>query len=163
MIDLICRFVDKIEKCFLNLFENIGLKKFVKFYLLHKGIMRYLVFGGFTTLINIIIFYLFKKIFYYSTTISNVIAWFMAVLFAYFTNKFFVFYSQTSKIIEILKEMSRFFSARIFTLIFETVFLNIFIDYYNFNSIIMKIISNIIVIILNFVLSKLYIFKEKGN
>ena len=59
--------------------------------------------------------------------------------------------------------MLSFFGARIFTLIVETIYLNITIDYLGYNSIFMKIISNILVIIINFVFSKLFIFKKNAE
>ncbi|MBP3596583.1 MAG: GtrA family protein [Clostridia bacterium] len=157
------KIIDAVEEFFLNLFEKIGLKFFTKYYRDHKEGMRYLVFGGLTTIVNIIIFTLVHDLFNLSTTFSNVIAWIVAVIFAYITNKFFVFYTKAKDFKDLAREISSFFSARIFTLVIETIFLNIFIDNLGFNSIFMKVISNIIVIILNFVFSKIFIFKKENK
>ncbi len=163
MKKMMCKFVDIVEEFFLKIFEKIGLKKITDWYRLHKEGMRYLVFGGLSTVVNILIFMFFQNLIGFSTTISNIIAWIVAVLFAYITNKLFVFYSESNNIINLLKEIASFLGARIFTLIIETIYLNITIDYFNFNSILMKIISNIIVIILNFIFSKIFIFKNNSK
>lgn len=160
---MIGKIIDTVEEFFLKLFEKIGLKFFTKYYREHKEGMRYLVFGALSTIVNIISFTLAYDLFKLSTTTSNIIAWIVAVIFAYLTNKFFVFFTKAENIKDLIREISSFFGARVFTLVVETIFLNIFIDNLGFNSIIMKIISNILVIILNFIFSKLFIFKNKEN
>ena len=163
MINLMCKIVDIIEEFFLKIIEKIGLKKFTEFYRNHKEGMRYLVFGAFTTVVNIVVFEICKNLWDMSTTISNIIAWILAVFFAYITNKWFVFYAKAESIKKLFFELSSFFAARVFTLVVETMFLYATIDYYGLNSILMKIISNILVIILNFILSKLFIFKKTNS
>lgn len=161
--------VDTTEGFFLNIFKKIGLKKLVDWYLSHQEGMRYLVFGALSTVINIVVFAIFSNILKNSshitselvTTISNIIAWIFAVLFAYITNKLSVFNSKTNSYKDLIKEILYFFGARVFTLIIETIFLNIFINQLHFNEILMKVFSNIIVIIINFILSKILIFKNK--
>lgn len=155
--------IDKIEEFFLKIAEKIGLKKLADWYRVHKEGMRYLVFGVLSTIINIVVFAICERILHLSTIISNVIAWIIAVLFAYITNKLYVFDSKTTKKQELAKEIISFFSARIFTLVIETIFLKIVIDKLGFNEILMKIISNVIVIFLNYVFSKIFIFKEEKN
>ena len=152
--------IDKIENFFLKLAEKIGLKKLADLYRKHIEGMRYLVFGALSTVINIFVFAICAKGLNFSTTLSNVIAWIVAVLFAYITNKLYVFDSKTSRLKELGKEIISFFSARIATLVIETVFLWIVIDKLGFNEILMKIVSNIIVIILNYIFSKVFIFKK---
>lgn len=159
----LCKIVDAVEEFFLKIFEKIGLKGFVELYREHREGMRYLVFGGLTTVVNIVVFAICKDLCELSTISSNIIAWIIAVLFAYITNKLFVFYSKADSLEDLGREIISFFGARIFTLLVETAFLKITVDYYEFNSIIMKIISNIIVIILNFVFSKLFIFSKNSN
>ena len=153
--------IDKIEEFFLKIAEKIGLKKLADWYREHREGMRYLVFGVLSTIINIVVFAICERILHLSTIISNVIAWIIAVLFAYITNKLYVFDSKTTKKQELAKEIISFFSARIFTLVIETIFLKIVIDKLGFNEILMKIISNVIVIFLNYVFSKIFIFKEE--
>lgn len=153
--------IDKIENFCLKILEKIGLKMLADWYRKHQEGMRYLVFGGLATVVNIIIFAICGKILNFSTTISNIIAWILSVLFAYTTNKLWVFESKTENKKDLIKEIASFFGARIFTLVVETIFLWAVIDKLGFNDILMKILSNIIVIILNFILSKIWIFKKE--
>ena len=155
--------IDKIEEFFLKIADNIGLKKLADWYRAHKEGMRYLVFGALSTVLNIVVFAICAKLARLSTTISNTIAWIAAVLFAYVTNKIYVFNSKTTGIKDLVREILSFFGARIATLVLETAFLWVVIDKLGFNDIFMKIISNIIVIILNFVFSKIFIFKKEKN
>lgn len=163
------KIVDSVEGFFLKFLKKIGLGKLVDLYMVHQEGMRYLVFGGLSTIINIGVFVIFSNILKASsqlsselvTTISNIIAWILAVLFAYITNKLSVFDSKTNNFKELLREILYFFGARIFTLVIETIFLNVTINKLQFNEILMKVFSNIIVIIINFILSKLLIFKKK--
>ena len=152
--------IDKIEELVLKILEKIGLKKLADIYRKNQEAMRYLVFGALTTVINIIVFAICSKMADLSTTISNIIAWIIAVLFAYVTNKLYVFDSKTFKLKDLAREIFSFFSARIATLVIETAFLWVVIDKLGFNEILMKIISNIIVIILNYIFSKIFIFKK---
>ncbi len=153
--------IDKVEEFFLKIAEKIGLKKLADLYRKHREGMRYLVFGGLSTVLNIIVFAICAKAMNFSTTISNTIAWIIAVLFAYITNKLYVFDSKTEKKAALIKEIILFFGARVFTLILETAFLWLVIDKLGFNEIFMKIISNILVIILNYIFSKIFIFVKK--
>ena len=143
----------------MELFKKIGLRNFVNWYLEHQEGMRYLIFGGVSTVINIIVFVLLEKI-GLSTLVSNTIAWIISVIFAYITNKMCVFNVRVNNKKELLIEISSFLGCRIFTLIIDEIYMYITIDIFKFNSILMKIISNIIVIILNFIFSKIFIFKK---
>jgi len=152
--------IDKIEEFFLKIAEKIGLKKLADWYRAHREGMRYLIFGALSTVINIVVFAICTKMANLSTAVSNTIAWIVAVLFAYVTNKIYVFNSKTTGVKNLVREILSFFGARIATLVLETAFLWVVIDKLGFNEIFMKIISNIIVIILNFVFSKIFIFKK---
>ena len=153
--------IDKLEEFCLKILEVIGLKSLASWYRKHQEGMRYLIFGALSTVINILVFAICSKVIHLETIRSNIIAWIVAVLFAYVTNKWWVFKSKVSNKKELFKEIMSFFSARVFTLIVETAFLWVVIDKLNWSEIPMKIISNILVIILNFILSKIFIFKDK--
>lgn len=153
--------IDKIEEFCLKIIEKMGLKTLADWYRKHKEGMRYLVFGVLSTIVNIIVFSVCSITANLTITVSNVIAWIAAVIFAYITNKLWVFNSKTENIKDLLREIIAFFGARIFTLVFETIFLIVFIDKLQFNTILMKIVSNFLVIVLNFVFSKILIFKKK--
>ena len=92
--------------------------------------------------------------------ISNVISWVISVLFMYITNKLFVFKSKTNNKSELFKEFLSFVLARVFTLVIETLILYLGSKVLNINDIIVKIIAQVVIIILNYILSKLWIFKK---
>lgn len=150
---------DSIENFFLKIFNKIGLKTFVLWYVKHQEGMRYLIFGGISTIINIIVF-MALDCFGVPTLTSNFIAWIISIIFGYVTNKMCVFYSITSSKKELLQEATSFLGCRVFTLIIDEMYMYITVDILSFNSLVMKIISNIIVIFLNFVFSKIWIFKK---
>jgi putative flippase GtrA len=81
--------------------------------------------------------------------------------FAYLTNKLFVFQSKTNGIKELLKEMCSFIGCRLVTAVVEVVMMMVTVGFWKWNSILMKIVTNIVVMILNFIFSKIIIFKNK--
>lgn len=131
--------------------------KLFDLYKKYKEIINYLIFGGLTTLISIITYALFAKVFHIDYLISNILSWIIAVLFAYITNKIFVFESKSKKNI---KEITSFFFFRVVSLIMEMVILYIFVDMLHIDDLVTKIIAQIIVIVSNYVFSKLFIFKK---
>ncbi len=126
----------------------------------NKSIILYLIFGVLSTILNIVAYTVCIRFFNMHLVISNIIAWIFAVTFAFFTNKIFVFESNTSGKRGIIREMILFYYYRIVSLLIETVLLYIFVDILNINDLIMKVITNIIVIILNYFFSKFKIFKN---
>ncbi|MDD3667022.1 MAG: GtrA family protein [Bacteroidales bacterium] len=126
----------------------------------YKSFIYYIVFGVLTTLINIVVYMLCFKMIGISNVISNVIAWFFAVLFAFITNKIWVFSSESFEMSVIIYELISFFGCRIATGMFDIAVMYIFVDLLHTEAIIMKVISNVIVILLNYIASKLVIFKN---
>lgn len=129
----------------------------------YNEIIMYLIIGGLTTLINILAYFLVTHAFLnpkdkLELQIAEVIAWIIAVIFAYYTNKKYVFKVKRNKT---LKEALSFFSSRIVTLLIEMVIMYIFVSLLNFDDKIIKIIAQIIVIILNYVFSKFIVFKKE--
>ncbi len=100
---------------------------------------------------------------HFSVLIGNIIAWVITVIFAYITNKLFVFESKSFKKEVLKKEIVTFTSARVFTLFIEEAMLGIFVNWLKFNSLLIKLIANIVVIIVNYILSKLVIFKDSTS
>ena len=92
--------------------------------------------------------------------IANILSWIITVLFAFLTNRIWVFDSPTSGVQDFLKQMAAFFGGRIITLVVEEAILLVFISILGFNSMIVKIVAQIIVILLNYIISKLIIFKK---
>lgn len=126
----------------------------------YKAIILYLFFGGCTTLINIVTYYISAHLLNFSTAISTFLAWFFAVVVAYITNKIWVFECKSWKREVLVKEVTSFFACRIATGLLDMAFMLIFVDILLCNDLIIKIVSNIVVIILNYVASKLVIFKK---
>lgn len=136
-------------------------EKMKQIYHKYKEIIKYIIFGGFTTIINIITYLILTKIIKLDLLISNVLAWFISVLFAYITNRIFVFNSQNKKVKSILIEISTFYVARIASLVCCDILLfNIMIKVLHINDITTKLILQIIVILMNYILSKFIIFKK---
>lgn len=154
---------EAIEKFFLTLARKIKLGKLADIYETHLEGMRYLVFGALATAVNILVYSLCFYLFNISNATSNVIAWIVAAVFAYYTNKVLVFESKVNTKKELLKEATSFFGCRLLTLAIDQAIMVIAVDKLKFNGFVMKVIANVIVIILNFVFSKLFIFKKKEN
>ncbi|MBO4241908.1 MAG: GtrA family protein [Clostridiales bacterium] len=127
----------------------------------YKSVIMYLIFGVLTTVVNIISFWVFAHPLGLATVPSNIIAWIISCTFAYITNRKWVFESRVKDRNGIIREVISFFTCRLATLGAETLFMWIFIDVLGFNDMIIKAIANIMVIVLNYVASKLIIFAKK--
>lgn len=127
----------------------------------YKGLLSYIFFGICTTIINVVIY----NVCYYKLLVSNVnstiIAWLIAVLFAFITNKIFVFESRSFTFKVIVYEWISFLGCRLATGILDIGIMYIAIDCLDQNAMLWKIISNILTIIINYIASKLIIFKRK--
>lgn len=124
-----------------------------------QGIL-YLIFGVLTTLINVLCYYLAFNGFKIPNLFSTVIAWIISVLFAFVTNRIFVFESKEKGTANIVREISAFFVCRLLTGAMDVLIMWISVDIMNWNSLVWKIISNVLVIILNFFASKIFVFKK---
>ena len=122
-----------------------------------RELVLYVVFGAFTFFVNIAVYFLFEDVLGVNYLISNIIAWFFSVLFAYITNRIWVFESKSP---DILKEMALFFGGRIFSGVVDTALMYLFIDVMMIGDTISKIVVQIIVIVLNYIFSKLTVFKD---
>jgi putative flippase GtrA len=129
----------------------------------YKEMILYAFFGGCTTLVNIFTYYISTRFFHITTVASTIIAWCFAVLFAYITNRKLVFKSENVTIKSITIEFSSFLSCRLFTGAIDLGIMYVFVDLLNLNDLIMKVISNILVIIGNYIASRLLIFKNHSN
>ncbi|MDD4187964.1 MAG: GtrA family protein [Bacilli bacterium] len=126
----------------------------------HKNeeIWDYLIVGGLTTIVSIGSYSILLKLCGFNYIISNILSWILAVVFAYFTNRWFVFKS-TNK--NKLNEFIKFSGSRVTTLVVETGLLMVLIDLIMFDEVWSKVIGQIIVVVLNYIISKLLVFKEK--
>ena len=180
--------IDKMRELLFKIFKRESfLGKLVdKFFT--REIITYIIFGVLTTAVNLVTFYIFKKIFisigwdgvfnkllgsagwdkalellgsgtdYLDAT---VIAWTVAVIFAFVTNKLIVFESKSWKPAVAGKEFVGFIGARLFSLPVELVFMFVMVTLLKWNDFVAKLIVQVIVVILNYVFSKLLIFKNK--
>lgn len=127
----------------------------------HKSFILYVIFGVLTTVVNMAVYGLCYDILKMSNIVSTVIAWFAAVVLAYATNKVWVFNSKSFALKVILYELATFFSCRILTGILDVAIMYFAVDIMAWNGKLFKLISNVLVIILNFIASKLIIFVKK--
>lgn len=125
----------------------------------YRELILYLVFGVLTTVVNIVTYYLCKQV-GIEYQIGNIIAWIFSVLFAFITNKIYVFESNKTDSKTLIKEISSFFSFRLLSLAMDMGCMYILVEVVAIDDMIAKIISNIIVIVANYIFSKLFIFKK---
>lgn len=125
----------------------------------YEQLIAYAVFGVLTTLVNIASFWFFENVIHWNYFWSNNMAWLLSVLFAFFTNKTYVFKSKYTTRFAFLKEMVAFFGARIASLVVDDLIMFVGISLLSMNSMLVKVIDQFIVIAMNYVLSKI-IFKS---
>lgn len=130
------------------------------FYMKHKEVLMYLFFGGLAFFLNLFLFVGIDRILRINELVNNIICWFICVLFQFFTNRTWVFESHVNTFSEFIKQMTSFFSGRIVTLIIEEIILAVFITWLGFNVTITKLAAQIIVIVLNYIISKLWVFNR---
>lgn len=126
-----------------------------------REMISYLIFGVLTTVVNFIFYWLASDVLGIYYIAANVIAWIIAVIFAYITNKLFVFESRSWEPSLVAKELVSFGTARVLSLLFETGFLALTVEILHVPELIAKVIASVFVVIINYVASKLFIFKKK--
>lgn len=141
--------------------ENIYRKIKVK-YFTEDNIEKiaYLFFGGLTTLVNTVSYWVLASQLKINYMIATIIAWIAAVAFAFITNKIFVFKSYNKDLSSFLKEISSFLFFRIVTLFQELGTMFLLVQMVGIKDIIAKIVSTVLVVIANYFASKLFIFKS---
>ena len=126
----------------------------------NKQLLLYLFFGICTTEINIIIYWLLHDALTLSNIVSTILAWLAAVLFAFVTNKVFVFESKRTNTTDRINEVISFFGCRLLTGILDVAIMAFAVDMLQWNGLLWKLISNIIVTIINYIASKYLIFRK---
>lgn len=121
-----------------------------------KEILKYLIVGGLTTVVSIVSYYI-VRLFIENYLVCTVISWIFAVAFAYITNRVFVFNSKRENV---FKECTEFVFSRILSLVAEVAVMYLLVDFLNISDKISKIIVQVIIVILNYIFSKLFVFKE---
>ena len=138
--------------------------------LVNKETVLYLVFGVLATVLNILLFYLFINVWKMSTGLGNLLDTIICILFQYFTNRIWVFESKNNGK-EAIKEFIQFILARSLTAIIDQIFVVVGVDFFvakyvsysqqGIFSVGIKILSNVVVIVLNYIFSKLFVFNKK--
>jgi putative flippase GtrA len=127
----------------------------------YKGMVAYVLFGAVTTAANLAVYYLCYNICGMGNDLSVVLSWVAAVLVAFLTNKPFVFESHDWSPKVLFPEMLHFFGCRLGTGVLELVLMHVTVEILNFPGFLMKLLVNVVVIILNYVASKLLVFRNK--
>lgn len=131
-----------------------------KIFIKYQEIIVYVIFGVLTTAVNLAVYFILKYAGVYYL-ISNIAAWVAGVLFAYVTNRKYVFYSKITGVREIIREMALFFAGRLFSGATDMILMYTCVDLLKFDDGISKIVINVIVIVINYLVSKLIVFKDR--
>lgn len=126
----------------------------------HYDILAYLFFGVLTTVVNYVVYLPCYNLLHISAAVSNVIAWAVAVAFAYVTNKPFVFHSHDWSAQTVIPELGKFVGSRIASGGLETLIIFLTVDCLLWNGNVMKLVTSVLVVILNYIASKLLVFRK---
>ena len=143
--------------------EKTMIKQIKTYIVKYQSIIKYTVFGLLTTLINMLVYHVCFNGMGIQNVPSTVIAWFLAVAFAFVTNKLWVFDSKLFDGKTLLHEISTFLGCRIATGLLDIAIMYVAVDLMHWNSTIWKLISNVLVIIINYIASRLVIFKKRES
>lgn len=141
-------------------------EKVIDLYKKYREVIQYLIFGVLTTVVNFVVFFVLRAVFGEDPireNLYNLVANIVAILFAYFTNRIFVFQSKAKGFKAVALEMFSFFSCRALTTLNDMFVFWLGFTVLGFKDIYVKIVSQVIVIVLNYILSKLVIFRKKGG
>ena len=136
------------------------MEKIKELYFKYKEIINYLIIGALTTAVSLVVYYISVFTFLnpenaFQLQIANILSWVAGVAFAYFTNRKFVF--------DKIKEASKFVLSRVLTLLIDMLIMFLGVTVLHSNDKIIKLISQIAIIILNYVFSKLFVFRKKES
>ena len=141
------------------------MQKIKELYFKYEEIINYLIVGALTTLITLVTYFLFTNTFLSGKSdldiqIANVLSWICAVIFAYFTNRKFVFKSKVKGQKQV-KEIINFFGSRVASLLIDMSLMFLLFSIMHINDAICKLITQVVVIVMNYVLAKIIVFKKK--
>lgn len=131
----------------------------MKLYNKYREIIDYIIFGGLTTLVNIVAFFIFETLLGWPYLIANAVAIVLSILFAYITNKLFVFKTRNMTFNENMIEFLKFIGFRLVSGLADMAAMWMLVDLISIDTNIAKLLTQFIVVILNYVFSKLFIFK----
>lgn len=127
-----------------------------------RSILMYLIMGGWTTVVNIVVYWICEEMFHLDYRISTTVAWVFAVVFAYIVNKRFVFKSVTNTWRDRFAEMGSFFGFRVLSFFMDLGTMMVLVGLLSINGTVSKILANVIVLVANYIFSKKFIFKDRS-
>jgi len=127
----------------------------------YRQLILYFVFGGLTFLVSMVSYVFCVRALGLDVLIANIVSWILAVLFAFFTNRKWVFDGEGGGSRSLLRQMASFFGGRLFTLAVEELILAVFVTWLRFDGVIVKVVAQVVVIVLNYFISKFWVFKKK--
>lgn len=126
----------------------------------YRSLLAYCFFGLMTSVVNFLVYYPLLNLSQLSATVCNIIAWAIAVIFSFITNKPIVFGSHDWSLKKVGSEFGRFAACRLFSGILETAFIFLSVDVFALDGNMMKIIASLFVVVFNYVSSKILVFKK---
>lgn len=129
----------------------------------YESVVRYLFFGICTTIVNIAVYFVCSRVCGMRVVMATSVAWIVSVVFAYITNRIWVFKSIRQGFFSIFKETVSFFACRLSTGFLDVCFMFVFVDILGCGDVVTKMFSNLIVIILNYVASKVFVFRNGSS
>lgn len=141
--------------------KNEILDKIYMIFRKNKEMILYLIFGGCTTIINIVSYFVLYNYMKVTNFYSTIISWIFAVVFAFITNRNIVFNSKKNSFKYKLIEFFSFFGCRLMTGVLDVCIMLVAVDWMRWSALVWKIISNILVIVINYIASKFFVFREE--
>jgi len=129
----------------------------------NNKVLRYIFYGGLATLVNLVTYYLLRSLLHLPIVPANILSVFTAMMFAYFTNSRFVFESKSRGLKERFPEFVRFVAGRLFTMVVEVGGVWFMADVLKIHDYVAKLIIQFIVLVLNYIISKLLVFTKKKD
>lgn len=125
--------------------------------LYNNSVVRYIFFGGCTTMVNLVSFYILRKV-GMELNIANIISIVLAILFAYVVNSLFVFQDKCETLADHIQPFIKFVSARLVTMVIEVGGVWLFVEKLGMKDMVGKIVTNVVVLVLNYIFSKFFVF-----
>lgn len=150
-----------------DIFDRLMSLKFFSFarpfYINYKEMLLYVLFGGITTIISVFTFTIVYEFFSINEHVANVISWLLAVLFAFVTNRTWVFKDTLDNNSSVLVQAISFYAGRFATLVVEELIIFVFISKLNFNAVSVKVATQVIILVLNYLVSKFFVFRQRSS
>lgn len=128
--------------------------------IVNKETLAYMIWGGITAFLTVVLYFLFVNLTSMNVAVSNTVANIIGIICAYYTNKKYVFDTSDKSPEESKKELFRFFSGRIITFVFETILLVILVMYLGYDKNISKIFTSFVTVIINYFIAKIAVFNK---